>query len=84
MLKSYETINGTLLLFSASATAKHYATCQLIHSSHLIDRYIVTWVDKELMFVNICFAQQSLSFVCMILLVFKSPPSFSDCDGDSI
>ena len=79
MLKPCETINGTLLLFSASATAKHYATCQLIHSSHLID-----WFDKELMCVNICFAQQSLSFVCVILLVFKSPPSFSDCDGDSI
>ena len=46
MLKPYETINGTLLLFSASATAKHYATCQLTHSSHLIDRYIVTWFDK--------------------------------------
>jgi hypothetical protein len=46
MLKPYETINGALLLFSVTATAKHYATCQLIHSSHLIDRYIVTWFDK--------------------------------------
>ena len=79
MLKPCETINGTLLFFPASATAKHYATCQLVHSSHLIDRF-----DKELMCVDICFAQQSFSFVCMILLVFESPPSFSGCDGDII
>ena len=75
MLKSFETINGTLLFFSASATAKHYATCQLVHSSHLI-----VWFDQELICVDICFAQQSFSFVCMILLVFESPPAFSDID----
>ena len=79
MLKSFETINGPLFCFSASATAKHYATCQLVHSSHLID-----WFDRDLMCVDICFAQQSFSFVCMILLVFESPPSFSGCDGDII
>jgi len=45
MLKSGGTINGLLLLFSLLATAKHYATCQLIHSSHLIDRYIIIWID---------------------------------------
>ena len=79
MLKPCETINGTLLLFSASATAKHYATCQLVHSSHLID-----WFDQELICVDIGFAQQSFSFVCMILLVFESPHSFSGSDGDII
>ena len=79
MLKPCETINGTLLFFSASATAKHYATCQLVHSSHLID-----WFDQELICVDICFAQQSFSFVCMILLVFESPHAFSGIDCDII
>jgi hypothetical protein len=58
MLKPRETINGTLLLFSVSATAKHYATCQLIHSSHLIDRYIVTWFYKT------CFHESSFVSDC--------------------
>ena len=79
MLKSFETINGPLFFFSASATAKHYATCQLVHSSHLID-----WFDQELICVDICFAQQSFGFVCVILLVFESLPAFSDTDGDVI
>ena len=52
MLKLHETINGTLLLFSVSVTAKHYATCEHLHSSHLIDRYIVTWFDKQLVLMN--------------------------------
>ena len=48
----YDTINGHLLCF-ASVTAKHYDACQLVHRSHLIDRYIETLFDKQLMCVNI-------------------------------
>ena len=79
MLKSFETINGTLFFFSASAIAKHYATIQLVHSSHFI-----VWFDQELICFDICFAQQSFSFVCMILLVFESPHAFSGIDCDII
>ena len=79
MLKSFETINGTLFFFSASAIAKHYATIQLVHSSHFI-----VWFDQELICVDICFAQQSFSFVCMILLVSKALLLFSGIVGDII
>ena len=71
MLKSCETINGTLLLFSLSATAKHYATCQLIHSSHLIDRYIIIWIDafafKFCMHDFGCFHEYPFVSVCVVI-----------------
>ena len=49
--KPYETING-LLLFSVSATAKRYATYQVIHKSNLIKsllylRFSVIYVQHD-------------------------------------
>jgi hypothetical protein len=85
MLKSGGTINGILLLFSLLATAKHYATCQLIHGSHLIFRYIIIWIDAfafkfcvhdfscfhEYPFVSVCGVIASRTFISYRLALHR-------------